>query len=75
MGTLFIVFLILKLNPGGHFTTGVTDWSWWWVTAPLWGPLALVVVIFAVGAAVLLIKEHMKKKRRGKAWENLNKRV
>ena len=34
---LFIVFLILKL-------TGNIDWSWWWVTSPLWLPLALLLV-------------------------------
>ncbi len=33
-GVLFIVFLVLKL-------THVIDWSWWWVTAPLWGGFAL----------------------------------
>jgi hypothetical protein len=38
---LFIVFLILKL-------TNVIDWSWWWVTAPLWIPLGLVVLILIV---------------------------
>lgn len=27
----FIVFLVLKL-------TDVIDWSWWWVTSPLWIP-------------------------------------
>ena len=34
----FIVFLVLKL-------TNVIDWSWWWVTAPLWAPFALVVIV------------------------------
>lgn len=29
--TVFIVFLILKL-------TNNIDWSWWWVTSPLWAP-------------------------------------
>lgn len=39
LGTiLFIVFLVLKL-------TEVIDWSWWWVTAPLWIPIGLVVVL------------------------------
>lgn len=37
-GLLFIVFLVLKL-------TNVIDWSWWWVTAPLWAGLALVLVV------------------------------
>lgn len=35
---LFIVFLVLKL-------TNNIDWSWWWVTSPLWIPLAVAVVI------------------------------
>lgn len=34
---LFLTFLILKL-------CGVIDWSWWWVTAPLWGVLVYSVV-------------------------------
>lgn len=40
-GATFIVFLVLKL-------TGVIDWSWWWVTAPLWGPIAVVAAVLAV---------------------------
>ncbi len=40
-GLLFITFLVLKL-------TKVIDWSWWWVTAPLWGPLAAIVAVFLV---------------------------
>lgn len=40
-GALFLVFLILKL-------THVINWSWWWVTAPLWGVVLLVIIIFAM---------------------------
>ena len=40
-GVLFIVFLILKL-------TGHIDWSWWWVTAPLWIPIGLAIVFLIV---------------------------
>lgn len=40
-GVLFVVFLILKL-------TSVIDWSWWWVTAPLWIPAAIAAVILLV---------------------------
>ncbi len=32
---LFIVFLTLKLTKN-------IDWSWWWVTSPLWIPIVLV---------------------------------
>jgi hypothetical protein len=40
-GLLFLVFLVLKL-------TGTITWSWWWVTAPLWGPLALLAAFVGV---------------------------
>lgn len=35
---LFFVFLVLKLTEN-------IDWSWWWVTAPLWASVALRVFI------------------------------
>ena len=38
---LFIVFLILKL-------THTIDWSWWWVTAPLWIPLGFVIIALVI---------------------------
>lgn len=44
-GAVFIVFLVLKL-------IGQIDWSWWWVTAPLWIPFGLVL---GVGGLVLLV--------------------
>lgn len=43
-GCLFIAFVVLKL-------TGHIDWSWWWVTSPLWLPLALIFLIFFVAEA------------------------
>lgn len=39
---LFLVFLVLKL-------TNVIDWSWWWVTAPLWIPIVIIGII-GIGA-------------------------
>lgn len=45
LGTiLFIIFLVLKLAEIGTVAT----WSWWWVTAPLWIPLAFGVSIFLI---------------------------
>ena len=41
LGLLGIVFIVLKL-------TGVINWSWWLVTLPLWGGLALVLLIFVI---------------------------
>lgn len=46
--TLFIVFLILKL-------VGVITWSWLWVLAPLWIPLALGLAVFLVGLIIVVI--------------------
>lgn len=41
---LFLVFLVLKLTE----TTVVASWSWWWVTAPLWGGFALIVAVWVI---------------------------
>ena len=41
LGLLGIVFVTLKL-------TGVIDWSWWWVTVPFWGGLAILLAVFAI---------------------------
>lgn len=46
---VFIVFLVLKL-------VKVIDWSWWWVTAPLWGPIALVIIIALIVTIVELLR-------------------
>lgn len=46
LGLLTIVFITLKL-------TGYIAWSWWWVLAPLWGGVALVLVIFAIAFLVV----------------------
>lgn len=43
---LFIVFLVLKL-------TNVINWSWWWVTAPLWIPVSIVLVLLIIAIVVL----------------------
>lgn len=37
-GAVFLVFLTLKL-------LGAIDWSWWWVTAPLWVPASVFLGI------------------------------
>lgn len=47
---LGVLFVALKL-------CGVIGWSWWWVTAPFWGGLAICFGLFAVvslGALAIL---------------------
>jgi membrane protein YdbS with pleckstrin-like domain len=55
-GLLFIAFLILKL-------CNVITWSWWWVTAPLWMPVAFVIVVSIIWAIVLAISEAIEDRR------------
>ncbi|WP_336772312.1 hypothetical protein [Paenibacillus sp. MMO-58] len=60
---LGVVFIVLKL-------CHVIDWSWWYVTMPLYGPYALIVVIFIVAALIIgaidiiesMVEEKKKKK-------------
>ena len=49
-GLLAVAFIVLKL-------TGVINWSWLWVLAPIWIPtaitLAIIVIVLVVAAAAL----------------------
>ncbi len=45
---LFVVFLVLKL-------TGNIDWSWWWVTSPLWIPFAILLGLFFIVVLLIVI--------------------
>ena len=45
-GLMFLILMTLKL-------TNYIDWSWWWVTAPLWGGFAL---IFLIALIVVFVK-------------------
>jgi len=47
---LFIVFLILKL-------TNNIDWSWWWVTCPLWIGLAIVIAVLLIVGLITFISK------------------
>ena len=48
-GLLLLAFIVLKL-------TGVISWSWWWVLAPAWLPIALVLLLLAVSLVYMKIK-------------------
>lgn len=45
---LTIVFITLKL-------LGKITWSWWWVLAPSWIPLAFLLLIATIGLIIALI--------------------
>lgn len=40
-GVMFVALATMKLCE----VEAVANWSWWWITAPLWGPLALILVV------------------------------
>ena len=44
-GLLGVAFVILKL-------CGVIDWSWWLVTLPFWGGLAILIIIAIAALAI-----------------------
>lgn len=37
----FLIFMTLKLCE-------VITWSWWWVTAPLWGGFLFIIFVFFI---------------------------
>lgn len=47
-GALFILFVALRL-------TDHIDWAWYWVAAPLWMPLALVLSAVAIGWPLMVL--------------------
>ena len=53
---LFLVFLVLKLTG----KTVVATWSWWWVTLPLWGGFAIILVTLIIVFIITLIIAFLK---------------
>lgn len=47
---LTLVFIVLKL-------IGVINWSWWWVLAPLWIPVGIVLVLVIIISIIVLFTE------------------
>lgn len=73
-GLLFIVLLLLKV---GVVETAVMGWSWWLITAPLWGPISLMIgcaaavllvmlIIFLISLGVAAVVDHINKRKANK---------
>ena len=41
----FLIFLVLKLCK-------VINWSWWWVTSPLWIGLIFIIVVAIIATII-----------------------
>ena len=50
---LGVVFVTLKLM-------GYINWSWWWVTAPFWAPVAVLLGVLAIFAGFALLGQLLK---------------
>jgi hypothetical protein len=55
-GLLTIAFIVLKLGK-------VIKWSWWWVTCPIWSPIALVIIGFLIYLPFKVLKDRDKRNR------------
>ncbi len=57
--TVFVVFVILKL-------LDIIHWSWWYVTAPLWLPIALIIGVIFIYAVYKATAMSIERYKRGK---------
>ncbi len=48
-GLIFLIFLVMKLAGIGQ----VAEWSWWWVTSPLWIGAGLVILILLIMVGII----------------------
>ena len=46
-GALTLLFIGLKL-------TGYISWSWWWVFAPIWMPIVVIILFVALAYVAAL---------------------
>ncbi len=51
LGIMFLIMFTLKIAEVG----AVATWSWWFVTAPLWAPFAIVFAILGFGLLAAII--------------------
>jgi hypothetical protein len=52
LGTIvFLIFLVMKLGEIGQ----VAEWSWFWVTSPLWIPIAFLLGLGVTATLISLI--------------------
>lgn len=47
---VFLIFLIMKL----FSIEPVSEWSWFWVTSPLWIPIAILIGFTIIGFIITM---------------------
>lgn len=51
-----VIFIVLKL-------CGVITWAWWWVLSPLWGSVAIFIIVSAFVCLCGCIAETIEEKK------------
>lgn len=59
-GAIFLIFLTLKLVG----VDPVAGWSWWWVTAPIWIPLAIAFFLLLLAVALKWLGDVLERRER-----------
>lgn len=55
LNLLLLLFIGLKLGK-------VIDWSWWWVLAPVWIPLAIIRLVFMFAGFCFVVAAYLDKR-------------
>jgi hypothetical protein len=63
LGILGLIFITLKLT---HFI----DWSWLWVLAPFWIPLAVALVLLIIGGGLGLLSHILRQRQNRKTIQS-----
>ena len=64
---LAVAFIVLKL-------IGYIDWSWWWVTSPLWINFGLALLLLCIYEIIKVIRHLRWKKKYGDKMNYFRKR-
>lgn len=67
-GLLAVLFVGLKLT---HFI----DWSWWWITAPLWGPALVFIAVLAIIFVGAILKSLYDDRRHEKRMKIMREQI
>lgn len=63
MTILFVMFATMKIADIGV----VGDWSWWWVSCPIWLPVTLYLMALLIWIGMIRMRYFLRKKRYEKA--------
>jgi heme A synthase len=72
LGLLGVVFVILKLNPGGYVDTAVQSWSWWVVLLPFYLGFLILLAIAIIALVAYLVAKQVDRVQAAKRRKEFN---